>query len=50
MIVFLIYIMIWVLVGLSMLIDIPNHSEICRFSIFVGMLILIPFIAYICGV
>lgn len=49
MIVFLIYIIIWVLVGLSMFLDIPNHSTICRFSIFVGMLILIPFIAYICG-
>ena len=49
MIVFLVYIIIWVLVGLSMFIDIPNHSTIGRFSIFAGMLILIPFIAYICG-
>lgn len=49
MITFLVYIIIWVLVGLSMLVDIPNHSEVYRFTIFVGMLILIPFIAYICG-
>ena len=50
MIAFLVYIIIWVLIGLSVLIDIPNHSEIGRFSIFVSMLILIPFVAYICGV
>lgn len=50
MIAFLVYIIIWILVGLSMFIDIPNHSTNYQFLAFAGMSILIPFIAYICGI
>ncbi len=49
MVTFVIYIIIWILVGISMNIDIPNHTAIYRFSIFVGMVILAPFVAYVCG-
>lgn len=50
MIAFLIYIIIWILVGLSMFIGVSNHSTNYQFLAFVGMFILIPFIAYICGI
>lgn len=50
MIAFLVYIMIWILIGLSMFIDVSNRSINYQFLTFAGMFILMPFIAYVCGI